>query len=449
MWAHVLDVNVGAPLVEEATLLPELVQTLVSRFRSPLCLDTSDPVAVRAGLDAYPGSPLVNSISGEAGRMELLAPLCRDYGAPCILLPLEGKDLPVTAAARRVIIDRLVRQALDLGLPKRLLMVDVLALTVSSKAEAAKACLETIEYCTRELGLPTVFGLSNISFGLPARALLNSAFLSMSMAKGLAACIANPGAPLLREALLAAEVLLARDPQAERFIAHYAGWKPGTPGTEGGGPALVTKKRAATLEDAVIQGDKDGIVPLLDQALAEGADPFALVNEKLIPAITRVGDSYERRECFLPQLILSAETMQQAFERLKPLLEAAAEGSKRPVVIMATVEGDIHDIGKNIVNLMLRNHGFDVVDLGKNVPAGAIVDAAAEHGAQIIGLSALMTTTMVRMRDVVELVRERKLDVKIMIGGAVVTEAFAESIGADGHALDAVSAVRLAERLLQ
>lgn len=447
MGAHVLDVNVGAAMIEESTLLPELVHTLVARHQTPLCLDTSDPEAVRTGLEAYPGAPLVNSISGEEGRMELLGPLCRLYGAPCILLPLEGKHLPVTAKERIAIIDRLVQQALDLGLPKRLLMIDVLALTVSSKSEAARACLETIDYCSRTLGLPTVFGLSNISFGLPARPLLNSTFLSMSMARGLTACIANPSAPLLREALLAGEVLLARDPQAEAFIHSFSTWKPGEGGgTAGGGP--VKKAKAKTLEQAVIQGEKDSILDLLDHALQNGARPFDLVNDHLIPAINKVGDRYERRECFLPQLIQSAETMQRAFGRLKPLLEEQAGTESRPVIIMATVEGDIHDIGKNIVILMLRNHGFDVVDLGKNVPAADIVAAARQHRAQLIGLSALMTTTMVRMRDVIEMVREQGLSVKVMIGGAVVTEAFSVSIGADGHALDAVSAVRLAEQLV-
>lgn len=446
MGAHILDVNVGAPMVEEPKVLPELVQTLVARFQTPLCLDSSDPEAVQAGLDAVPGAALVNSISGEEGRMERLGPLCRNYGAPCILLPLEGKKLPVTATERIAIIERLVDQALALGLPRRLLMVDVLALTVSSKAEAAKACLETIEYCAKTLKLPTVFGLSNISFGLPARPLLNATFLSMSMAKGLTACIANPSAPLIREALHAGEVLLARDSQAEAFIHVFSDWKPG----EGGGGASGgprKKERAKSLEQAVIQGDKDAVLSLLDEALEQGAKPFALVNEKLIPAITEVGDRYERRECFLPQLILSAETMQRAFGRLKPLLEEESEGRERPVVVMATVEGDIHDIGKNIVNLMLRNHGFEVLDLGKNVPATDIVAAAKEHKARLIGLSALMTTTMVRMRDVVDMVRSEGLDMKVMIGGAVVTESFSNSIGADGFALDAVSAVRLAEKL--
>ncbi len=450
MGAAVLDVNVGAPMVTEREVLPALVQTLISRHQTPLCLDSSDPEAVRAGLDAYPGSVLVNSISGEPGRMELLAPLCKRYGAPCILLPLEGRDLPVTAKDRIAVIERMLAQALDMGLPKRLLLVDVLALTVSSKAEAARACLETIDHCARELGLPTVYGLSNISFGLPARALLNSTFLAMSMSHGLSACIANPGSPRLREILDAGEVLLARDPQAGHFIAGYGQWKPEQGGTAGPGrDASKTPERARDLHTAVLRGDKESVLSLVDQALARGDAPFDIVNKSLIPAITQVGERYERREYYLPQLILSAETMQLAFERLRPLLMEQEGEVRRPVVVMATVEGDVHDIGKNIVNLMLRNHGFEVVDLGKNVPALDIVKAAAEHGAALIGLSALMTTTMVRMRETIDLVREQGLLCKVMIGGAVITEDFSRTIGADGFATDAVAAVRLAERLVE
>lgn len=450
MGATVLDVNVGAPMVTESEVLPALVQTLISRLQAPLCLDSSDPEAVRSGLDAYPGSALVNSISGEPGRMELLAPLCRRYGAPCILLPLEGRDLPVTARDRIAVIERMVTKALDMGLPKRLLLVDVLALTVSSKAEAARACLETIGHCARELGLPTVYGLSNISFGLPARALLNSTFLAMSMAHGLSACIANPGSPRLREILDAGEVLLARDPQAGRFIAGYGQWKPEEGGTaRTGSGSSAPRHRAVDLHAAVLTGDKDNVLSLLEEALERGETPFDIVNKSLIPAITQVGERYERREYYLPQLILSAETMQTAFERLRPLLEEKEADARRPVVVMATVEGDVHDIGKNIVNLMLRNHGFEVVDLGKNVPAADIVKSAAEHGAALIGLSALMTTTMVRMSETIDLVREQGLPCKVMIGGAVITEDFSRTIGADGFATDAVAAVRLAERLVE
>ena len=446
--APVLDVNVGAPMVDETVVLPALIQELCARHAIPLSLDSSNPEAIAAALPFVPGSCLVNSISGEPGRMERLGPLCRQWGSPCVLLPIQGKDLPVKAADRIAIIERLIRQAEDLGVARRLMVVDVLALAVASASEAAVEGMTTIRWCA-EQGIPTVIGLSNISFGLPARELVNTTFLAMCAGAGLSGCIANPGSARIREAVGAVNVLLGHDAGAERFVADFAGWTPGQPpaGSSPGG-AGGSGGGTGTLEDAVLRGDKDGIVPLVEAALAEGAEPYVLVNERLIPAITEVGTRYERKEYFLPQLLRSAETMQTAFARLKPLLEDANGAVQRPVVILATVEGDIHDIGKNIVALMLGNHGFDVVDLGKDVKAEDIVDAAERHNASLIGLSALMTTTMVRMEDTVRLVNERGLDVKILVGGAVVTQAFADRIGAHGYAVDAVDAVRVAGQAL-
>ncbi len=455
--AAILDVNVGAPLVREAELLPALVQALSARLPLPLCLDSSDPAAVEEALWACPGSPLVNSISGEPGRMERLGPLCRKFGAPFILLPLEGRKLPVTAAERIAVIEKLLAQAYALGIPKRLVMVDALALTVSSKPEAARHCLAVIEHCAKVLELPTTMGLSNISFGLPARELLNSTFLAMSAAAGLSSCIANPSSARLRESLGAAEVLLNRDPQAGRFIQAFSGWTPAAPSAPAAAtPAAATPAAAApqsapatpleALRRAVVSGDRDGVGALCKAALEQGFSALSQMNEGLIPGIMDVGERYERKEYFLPQLLRSAETMQAAFGLLKPLLEEDG-GTSGPLVVMATVEGDIHDIGKNIVCLMLKNHGFEVLDLGKDVPAARIVDEAQAKGARLIGLSALMTTTMVRMEDTVRLLAERGLDIPVMIGGAVVTEPFAQAIGAAGHSTDAVSAVRLAKQL--
>lgn len=445
LGAPLLDVNVGAPLVEETVLLPQLVQHLVGRVSVPLSLDSSNMQAIEKALPYCPGSALVNSISGESGRMEFLGPLCRDYGAPFILLPLRGKKLPLMAAERIAILEQLLEQADSLHIPRRLVMVDVLALAVSSKGEAGAQCLETIRWCVRE-GLPTVIGLSNVSFGLPARDLLNASYLSMAVGAGLTACIGNPANPRLREVLDSAEVLLGRDRNAENFIGSYARWSAG----EG---SIVSKQeqltQATSLEDAVLRGNKENVTVLVEAELAKGADPLTLVQEKLIPAITEVGARYERREYFLPQLIRAAETMQKAFKTLQPLLEKQRGPEERPVVVLATVEGDIHDIGKNIVALLLGNHGFEVIDAGKDVKAQDIIACAKQHKAAIVGLSALMTTTMVRMEDTVLLVREENLPFKVMIGGAVVTQAFADAIGADGYSADAVSAVRLAKSLLQ
>lgn len=443
--ADVLDVNVGAPMVDEERMLPLAVHALTSAFSVPLCLDSSHLEAMRAALSVYPGSALVNSISGEQDRMDVLGPMCRDYGAPFILLPLKGRKLPVSASERLAIIEELLRRAEDLGIPRRLVLVDALALTVSSKPEAAKACLDVIRYCREQWGLPCTMGLSNISFGLPARELINATFLSMAMGAGMASFIANPNALRVRESLAAAEVLLGRDRQAERFIACFADWSPGS-SAMGRGQAGGQEEEGGPIALAIIKGRKERIVELLKERVEAGADPFALVDEEMIPAITAVGDKYERKEYFLPQLLLSAETMQIGFDSIQHLLVREGQRAKATVV-MATVEGDIHDIGKNIVCLMLRNFGYQVVDLGKDVRAEDIVAAAIHHNATVIGLSALMTTTMVRMEDTVRLVREQRLPCRIMVGGAVVTQSFADRIGAHGYADDAVSAVRVATRL--
>ena len=444
--APLLDVNVGAPLVDETVLLPELVLRLTGRCGIPLSLDSSNADAIGQALPYCPGSPLVNSVSGETGRMERLGPLCRDWGAPFILLPLRGRHLPVLATERIAILENLLEQAAQLGIPRRLLMVDVLALAVSSKGEAGRHCLETIRWCARE-GLPTTIGLSNVSFGLPARELLNATFLALAVGAGLSSCIGNPSNARLLEVRDASSVLLNKDQNASAFIAGYANWTPGQGGVVTGAQT-AHRGASATLEEAVLRGDKENAVRLVDQEMEAGADPLLLVQEKLIPAITEVGARYERREYFLPQLIRSAETMQVAFARLRPQLEARRGPEKRPVIVLATVEGDIHDIGKNIVALLLGNHGFDVVDAGKDVKAEDIIRCALEHNAHIVGLSALMTTTMVRMEDTVRLVQERNLSIRVMVGGAVVTQAFADAIGADGYAADAVGAVRVANSLL-
>lgn len=449
--APVLDVNVGAPMVDEVKTLPALTKEIFAQFSAPLSIDSTNPDAVEAALWEYPGTPLVNSISGEPGRMERLGPLCKKFGAPFILLPIIGSKLPFTCEEKVEVVSKLLKQADEIGIPRRLIMVDALALTVSSKPTAARHCLDFIRHCKEEWNLPTVLGLSNVSFGLPARELLNSSFLTLCQGQGMCAFISNPNSARLREALYATEVLLARDPQAELYIERYSDWTPSGEGDSGAGGGVKSKDKsgAENLFDAVVKGDRGAIVALVERDLDGGRKPFELVNQDLIPAIMDVGEKYERKEYFLPQLLQSAETLQKAFEKLKPLLEADGGAEEKDTIIMATVEGDIHDIGKNIVCLMLRNHGYNVIDLGKDVPAEDIVNAVQEHGAKIVGLSALMTTTMVRMEDTIQLIKERGLDAKVMIGGAVITGGFCESIGADGWSTDAVAAVKVAKDLLQ
>ncbi len=443
--ADVLDVNVGAPMVDEEKLLPALTRELVSRFDFPLCIDSSSPEAIQKTLLEYPGSPLVNSISGEQDKMDILGPLCRDFGAPFILLPLKGKKLPATSAERINIIEELLEKAGDLKIPRRLIIVDVLALTLSSSSRAGLDCLDVIRCCREKWGLSTILGLSNISFGLPARELINSTFLSMCLAEGMSALIANPGSSRIRESLAASSVILGHDRMAGDFIRDYSGWKPSGPFT--GSAGTTPEIFASSIQEAVLKGKKEVIVSLLERAINNGRDPFEIVNQEMIPAINIVGEKYEKREYFLPQLILSAETMKKGFEYLKPLLKKD-EDEPGPTVVMATVEGDIHDIGKNIVCLMLKNHGFNVVDMGKDVPANKIVDTAKKHKAKVIGLSALMTTTMVKMEETINLIKKNNLPCRVMVGGAVVTPAYAEKIKADGFAEDAVSAVRIAGKLV-
>ncbi len=448
--APILDVNVGAPMVDETEILPALCKEIIGQHTTPLSIDSTNPDAVEAALWNYPGTPLVNSISGEPGRMDRLGPLCKKFGAPFILLPIIGSKLPFECKDKIEVTAKLLEQAEALGIPRRLIMVDALALTVSSKPMAARHCLDFIRHCKEEWNLPTVLGLSNVSFGLPARELLNSTFLTLCQGQGLCAFISNPNSARLRESLYSAEVLLARDKQAEKFIEQYSDWTPSAPSSGSGPKGDAGKKSGAeTMFEAVVKGERGSIVDMVQAGLDKGRDPFDIVNEELIPAIMEVGEKYERKEYFLPQLLQSAETLQKGFDVLKPLLESSGKQEKKDVVIMATVEGDIHDIGKNIVCLMLRNHGFDVIDLGKDVPAQTIVETAVEKEARIIGLSALMTTTMVRMEDTIKLIREKDLDIKVMIGGAVITEGFCKSIGADGWSTDAVAAVKIAKELVQ
>ncbi len=444
--AAVLDVNVGAPLVDEQALLPKLIQDLIARFTCPFCLDSTNQDAIADALYAYAGSPLVNSISGEHGKIEFLGPLCKKFGAPFIFLPIKGEELPLTAKERIVILDELLKKIEELKIPKHLILVDVLALTVSSQKDAAKHCLEFISYC-KSLGLPTTQGLSNISFGLPARELLNSSYLSLCLAKGATSFIANPNSRRLKEALYASEVLLGKDLQAERYIQEFANWTAGETNTQ-------TQKSqkdeiGSDLYLGVLKGKKDEIVSFVEKALADGQDAFSIVNNELIPAILAVGEKYETKEYFLPQLLISAETMQKAFVILQPLLDKEGTSGARPKIIMATVEGDIHDIGKNISCLMLKNHGLEVIDLGKNIKASEIVAAAKEHNADIIGLSALMTTTMVKMEDTIKLLAEEKISLPVVIGGAVVTDKFCQKIGAAGFATDALLGVRIIQELLK
>lgn len=472
--ACILDINMGMSGIDEKAMMLQALEEVGGVTSLPLSLDSSHVDVLEAALRHYPGRALINSISLETAKCEKLLALAKKYGAMFILLPLWDKGLPANMEEKKEIIEKVLACAREYGLEDWDVVVDGLVATVGANRNAALETLETIRYC-REKGLATVCGLSNISFGLPERSYVNTAFLALAIREGLTMAIANPSQELLMACALATDLLLAKEGADIRYI-EYAGIAAanrarreekllatasspalakaadtaGTPGEGLAGAAgePVLSGLAGDLYQAVLKGNRKGIAQMTQDALSQGKDPSGLLHQVLLPAIGEVGELFDKGKYFLPQLIASAEAMKNAIEILEPLLLKETGGEDMPVVVIATVEGDIHDIGKNLVALMLKNYGFRVIDLGKDVPAREIVQAAREHKARIIALSALMTTTMQRMREVVALVREEGLDAKVMIGGAVITQDYAEEIGADGYSRDAAEAVKVARHLV-
>lgn len=444
--AKVLDVNVGMPGIDEKETMVNVVELLAPMVDAPLCLDSSSPEVLEEALRIYPGRALINSISAEKVKIEKLLPIAAKYGAMFILLPLSDEGVPATAEERYNVINEVYGEAAKYGYEKKDIVVDGLVMTVSSDQKAAIETLKVIDWCTNSFGCNTILGLSNVSFGLPERNWVNSAFLAMAMGRGLTMAILNPSSDTLMSIKMAGDVLTAKDKNSMKYIEYFGN-------TSKEKPVQTQKTELSVTEriyNAVVGGDKENIILHIEAALKEGFEPSHIVDNFLIPAINHVGDLYDKKEYFLPQLIQSAETMKEAFGFVEPMLKKdGSEGKAKARIVIATVKGDIHDIGKNIVALMLKNYGFEVYDLGKDVSAEEIIEAAREKKAQIIGLSALMTTTMMEMRAVIELAKKEGLSVKFMVGGAVVTESFAKEIGADGYSEDAYSAVKLANRLLE
>jgi len=445
--AAILDINVGMNGINERDMMVRVVYEVSQAVNLPLCIDSSSPEVIEAALRIYPGRALVNSVSLEKVKMEKVLPLVKKYGAMFILLPLSDEGLPKDSEEKETMIRTVLKTAYAMGFSKEDVIVDGLVATVGAEKAAAVNCLKTIKYC-RDSGLATICGLSNISFGLPERMFVNAAFLTMAVQNGLTMAIANPSQTMLMNMAYASDMLLNKEEGDIRYIENV---KP-----LGMTAAVPAEKQAAEDADAgksvvytdVIKGNKRTIVENVKQELERGVEPQAIIDNELIPAINRVGELFEQKKYFLPQLISSAEAMELAISEITPRIVREDTGVPMPVIVVATVEGDIHDIGKNLVVLMLRNYGFQVIDLGKDIPADVIVDAAITNHAAIIGLSALMTTTMMKMADVVKLVKEKGLDVKVIIGGAVITESFAEEIHADGYSKDAAECVQLVKRLL-
>ena len=442
--AGLLDVNAGVPGLDEKKVLVNMVQAVLDAVPLPLCLDSSSPEALEAALRIYPGRAVINSISGEEVKMEKILPLAAKYGAMFILLPIDDKGVPETAEERIGIIQKVYDAAKSYGFSKEDILVDGVVMTVATGGQAAGETLKTLNWCT-DNGFNTVVGLSNVSFGLPARENINAAFLAMAVACGLSSAILNPNSQQLMDIKRASDVLKARDSNASEYIRYYSSQE-----SRSGQASQPAKKVKPTAFDAVLNGMSDEIADVVQADLNKGLSPKAIIDNSLIPAIQKVGELYEDKKYFLPQLIKGAEAMQKAMEVLGPYLEKEAEAGieKKGTVVMATVKGDIHDIGKNIVVLLLRNSGFDVIDLGKDVPADRIIQAAKDNNADIIGLSALMTTTMTEMPKVARMAADAGLKARIMVGGAVLDNEYANSFGAH-YSKDAYSAVRLAESLLK
>lgn len=443
--ARVLDVNMGMNGVDEKELMVKAIHELTMTVDVPLSIDSSYVDVVEQGLRVYPGRALINSISLETEKIEKLLPVAKKYGAMFILLPLSAEGLPKDLEEKKKIIRTIYEEATKLGISKEDIVVDGLVATIGANKKAALEVLETVRYCKEELEMATICGLSNISFGLPERVFVNSAFLTLAIGQGLTMAIANPNQTLLANAALASDLLLNKEDSDLRYI-------------EGVQPAAVTeatKKDKTEVVDghplymAVVKGKSSVVPELVDAELQAGKKPAQIIDEHLIAAINYVGELFEKKKYFLPQLIASAEAMEKGIERLEPLLEKERGNEKLDTIVMATVKGDIHDIGKNLVVLMLKNYGYRVIDLGKDVEAQDILTKAMEENASVIGLSALMTTTMMEMKNVVEMAKKQGVKAKIIVGGAVVTQDFADEIGADGYSADAGEAVKLVNCLLE
>lgn len=474
--AKVLDINMGMSGIDEKASMLRALEEVSGVTNLPLSLDSSYVEVLEAALRNYPGRALVNSVSLETEKFEKLLPIVAKYGAMFILLPLSDAGLPKDIEEKKEIIHKIYDRALSLGMCKEDIVVDGLVATVGANPKAALETLETIRYC-KENGFATICGLSNISFAMPERSFVNTAFLTLAIQAGLTMAIANPSQELLMSCALAADLLLNKEEAALRYIEYAGGVrerreekeaelakklallenqgttaKTGNAGnaakeaTADNGPQI--NEMQDKLKTAVLKGNRNGIVKITKEALESGEKPAELLNQVLLPAINQVGEFFDQGKYFLPQLIASAEAMKNSIEVLEPLLQTGGTGEEMPVVVIATVEGDIHDIGKNLVALMLKNHGFHVIDLGKDVPQAKILESAKEHHAEFIALSALMTTTMQRMREIVAAAKEEGITAKIIIGGAVITQEYADEIGADGYSKDAADAVKLAKSLM-
>jgi 5-methyltetrahydrofolate--homocysteine methyltransferase len=433
--AQILDVNVGLPGIDEAAVLSQAVTKLQSVTNAPLQIDTSSADAAERSLRLYNGKPLLNSVNGKKESLEKILPIVKKYGAAVVALALDDEGIPETAQGRIRIAEKIIAQAEKHGIPKKDIIVDALTMTVSTNSDNAKITLEAVEYIRRTMGVHTVLGVSNISFGLPQRQIINAAFFTLAVKRGLSAAIINPHDNVTTESPHAYRALNGEDPNCGEYIKQFSNQAPAV--------AHNTAEQMS-LFDAVISGLRDRAEKAAHAMIAD-TQPLEIINHYLIPALDKVGKDYESEKIFLPQLLMSAEAAKAAFEAIKLYMAKHGKAQeKRGKIVLATVKGDIHDIGKNIVKILLENYNFEVIDLGKNVEPSLVVQTVLKENVRLAGLSALMTTTVVYMEETIKLLNEKAPDCKVMVGGAVLTQEYADKIGADFYSKDAMGAVRYA-----
>lgn len=445
--AQILDVNVGLPDIDEPAMMREVVTGLQSISGLPLQIDTSDPAALEAALRYYNGKPMINSVNGKPEAIETVMPLVKKYGGVLVGLALDQNGIPETAEGRLDIAEKIYEAADSYGIDRCDIVIDGLAMAVSSDSRGALTTLETIGRVHREMNGHTILGVSNISFGLPRREIINSTFLVMALQEGLSCAIINPNNEPMMRAVKAFCALSDLDPQFETYIGSYAGTKADT----------TAQSRSPAAAEATVQEQEAGLGSFVERGLSERArtaarealthrDPLELIDQELVPALDRVGKGFEKGTLYLPQLLMAAEAAQAAFGVIRERLQGSETHTKGRV-ILATVKNDIHDIGKNIVKVMMENYGYEVIDLGKDVAPETIVECAIKENVDLVGLSALMTTTVVSMEETIKLMRKKKPATKVAVGGAVMTQEYADQIGADFYSKDAMGLVRYADSL--
>ena len=442
--AHILDVNVGLPEIDECSMMERAVKAVSAAVNLPLQIDSSDPEVIERALRIYNGKPMVNSVSGKKESLDAILPIVAKYGGVLVGLCLDENGIPETAEERAAIAKRIADEAAKYGIKKRDLVMDALTLTISAQQKESAETVKALHMIKTELGIKTVLGVSNISFGLPRREIVNSTFFALALYNGLDACIINPCADSMMNTYRAYRALACIDTDCADYIAAYAGTKSETTVTRADAAEKPEEEKHEKLFDIIVKGLRDQSYEET-KALLKTREPMDIINGILIPALDAVGKEFEAGTMFLPQLMMSAETVKNSFDAVKEkIMEGGVPQESKGKIVVATVKGDIHDIGKNIVKVLLENYGYDVYDLGKDVPPEDIVNCMKENDIHLCGLSALMTTTVVSMEETIKAIRAAGLDAKVWVGGAVLTQEYADMIGADKYCKDALSSVNYA-----